>query len=481
MNPADLLQDRQLQEEAMAMATPGGYAKYRLGIHLHPKQTAVLNDLFQPNSRVSLRASNEIGKTSAIAVVAILYAIEILNAQVISTSGSWMQVEQQLIPKLKAQAHKFPSWEFQNANIKVNGIDRYIGFSTRDEGTAQGFHKDPNMPLVALIDEAAAVPVAIFNAVEERCNPSHLLIMGSPLDPSGQFYNIEHALAQHYNHHHINQMMCLKEDGYWIDRKEVERKISKYGKEHPLILSNVFGEFAKYVEGALLSLRDWVNCINNPPSLRDGDMHAFADVAGGGNKNVFAFRRGNRVTLEKIWRDNNEMACVGEIIGIMNRLKKEHGLTPEQVSIDASGAGRPMANRLHELGYFVNKFFGGSTNVRFDPECYNQRAEVWSRGCATIKACGAIIPDNEELRMQLLQGIQKRHSSGKFLMQSKEDMVKDGLESPDEADALLGCMMPAPQMQSRNLIQATSNQGGQINWTGSDDDDNNSGERRYFT
>jgi hypothetical protein len=187
------------------------------------------------------------------------------------------------------------------------------------------------------------------------------------------------------------------------------------------------------------------------------------------------------VTLEKIWRDSNEMACVGEIIGILNRLKKEHGLLPEQASMDASGAGRPMANRLHELGYMVNKFFGGSTDVRFDSECYNQRAEVWSRGCATIKACGVIVPDNEELRMQLLQGVQKRHSSGKFLMQSKEDMIKDGMESPDEADAVLGALMPAPQARSVNLLQSVSTQAGQINWTGNDEDDNNSGERRYFT
>ena len=475
------LQDPQLQRAARdkgkAIATPEGYADQRLGMRLHPKQGAVLRDLFKRGSRVSLRKSNEVGATSHIAVSAILYHLEILKGIAISTSGSWRQVSQQLIPKLKGQSFRYPGWDFLDRGIKINGIERYIGFAADDEGTAQGFHALPDCPLLAIIDEAAVPPPAIFNAIEERCNPTYLLIMGSPLDPSGQFYNIEHSLAAHYVHHHINQLDCSTAKGYWVDQAGIDRKIAKYGRDHPLVLSNVFGEFAKAVAGALLSLREFENCVGNPPPLRDGDMHAFVDVAGGGAKNVFAFRRGNRVTLEKVWRDSNEMAAVGEIIAIMHRLKKEHGLTPEMVSIDASGAGRPMANRLIELGYQVNKFFGSVTDVRFDPDYFNLRAEVWGSGCAAIKACGMIIPDNEEFRMQVLQATQKRHSSGKFLMTSKEDMLKEGLDSPDEADAILGAMMPPPQLKSVNLIQATQDYSGQQDSGGDSEPDAN---RRYF-
>lgn len=431
----DLSPEDSAKVQLMAdLARPDTYAKVRLGMSLHPKQAAVLRDLFKPKSRVSARCANEVGKTSHIAVAAILYAIEMLDAQCISTAGSWMQVSQQLIPKLKAQSFRFPRWEFLDTAIKIDSVERYLGFSTRDEGTAQGFHADPNRPLLAIIDEAAAVPLPIFNAIEERCNPTHLLIMGSPLDPAGQFYSIETNLAKHYTHHHINQIDCSTANGYWVDQAGIDRKIAKYGAEHPLVLSNVFGEFAKSVEGALLSLREWINCQNNPPPVRDGDLHAFIDVAGGGNKNIFVFRRGNKLYLDKIWRDKSEMAAIGEIISLMHKRKKSDGLLTENVSIDASGAGKPMADRLHELGYPVNKYHGQSP-ARFDDDYYNQRAETWGRGCAAIKACQFILPDNEELRMQCLQATIKRHSSGKFLMKSKEDMIKDGLESPDEADA----------------------------------------------
>lgn len=471
--------DQATAQQIAALSRPDTYAESRLGMKLHPKQSAVLRDLFKKGSRVSARCANEVGKTSHIAVAAILYHLEILGGQAISTSGSWMQVSQQLIPKLKGHSFRYPDWEFLDTAIKIDGIQRYLGFSTRDEGTAQGFHADPDRPLLAIIDEAAAVQIDIFNALEDRCNPTYLLVMGSPLDPAGQFYAIETTLAQHYTHHHINQVDCSTKSGYWVEQASIDRKVAKYGAEHPLVLSNVFGEFAKSVAGALLSLRDFENCLSNPPPLRDGDQHAFVDVAGGGNKNIFAYRRGNRVRIEKIWRDSNEMAAIGEIVAIMARLKRDEGLQPEHVSIDASGAGRPMANRLHELGYPVNKFFGGSTDVRFDSECYNLRAEVWSSGCAKVKGCSVIIPDNEDLRMQLLQAVLKRHSSGKFLMESKEDMTKRGLESPDEADAVLGCMMPAPQVKTFNLVQMTKDSAGQEDWSGINDKAD--ATRRFFT
>ena len=447
--------DADLAQAIAEVSTPDGYAKVKLGMNVHPKQAAVMQDLFRKGSRVALRSGNECGKTSTIATASILYGIDILDCQVISTAGSWMQVAQQLIPRLKAHSTKYKSqgWEFLDTAIKIKGVERYLGFSTRDEGTAQGFHADPSRPLLAIIDEAAAVPKGIFAAIEERCNPTFLLIMGSPLDPAGQFYNIETTLHKFYTHHHISQLDCSTAKGYWVDQAGIDRKIAKYGRDHPLVMSNIFGEFCTAVAGALINLRDWEACRQNPPPRMDGELHMFIDVAGGGDQNVIAYRRGNHARIIKKWRDPSEMATVGEIISVFNKLKIDDGLNPERVSIDAGGAGKPMADRLEELGYYFRRY-NGQHPPRFDSEYYNARAETWGMGAAQIKACNMIMPDDEDLRMQLLQAILKRHSSGKFLMESKEDMKRRGLASPDEADAVLGCMMP-PWSGSTNLVNRT--------------------------
>ena len=446
-------------ERVARLSRPHTYAEDRLGLKLHPKQIGVLRDLFPPpsiskTSRVAFRCSNEVGKTSRVGVCAITYALEILDAQVISTAGVWMQVTQQLVPNLKKFSHLFPKWGFNESSINIAGIDRYVGFSTRDEGFAQGFHRDNDRPLVAIIDEAAAVRDIIFDGVEDRCNPDYLLIMGSPLDPVGRFYDIETRLSKYYLHHSLNQLECLTKDGWWIDEAGVQRKIAKFGgKDHPFVQSNVFGEFSKRVENALLSLSEFNSCLASPPDWHPGhdDRHAFVDVAGGGDKNVFAVRHGNKAWIVKKWVESSEMATCGEIIALAKMLERQIGLKRHEISIDASGAGKPMADRLREMGFDLHRFTGQSA-PSFDREYASAISEVWGSGAAKIRSCDIIIPDDEDFRAQILSRMLKRNSSGKFKIEPKEDMFKRGLPSPDEADALLGCMMTCTHVGSVNLL-----------------------------
>ena len=447
--------DDELKVEAQKLYNPVSYAREELSLRLHPKQSGVLLDLFKSKgSRVSFRCSNEVGKTSSVATTAILYALDILNAQVISTAGVWMQVVSQLVPSLRLHMHKFPNWKFKESAININGIDRYVGFSTRDEGFAQGFHKREGMPLLAIIDEAAAVQDQIYDGVEDRCNPDYFLVMGSPLDPAGRFYDIETRLSRFYTHHTLNQLECLKEDGYWLDRSTIERKIAKYGsKDHPFIQSNVFGEFSKKVANALLSLGEFNSCLASPPEYMPGynDRHAFVDVAGGGDANVFAVRVGNKVSIVKKWVESSEMATCGEIVSIVTKLARDMGLKTSEVSIDASGAGKPMADRLREMGFDFHRFTGQSRTA-YDHEYANAISEVWGSGAAKIRNCDIIVPNDEEFRSQVLSRTLKRNSKGKFQIEPKEDYCARGFPSPDEADAIFGAMMPATSRESFNLL-----------------------------
>ena len=194
-------------EQLATFESPALYSERELRQKLHPKQAAVLEDLFsRRGSRVAWRCSNEVGKTSRVASTAVLYALDVLDVHHchFSTAGVWMAGSRATrAAQLKKHSHRFPKWTFNESDITINGQKRYVGFSTRDEGFAQGFHRDDGRPLVAIIDEAAAVRDVIFDGIEDRCNPDHLLIMGSPLDPSGRFYDIETKLSRFYTHHHL--------------------------------------------------------------------------------------------------------------------------------------------------------------------------------------------------------------------------------------------------------------------------------------
>lgn len=436
-----------------SLLNPVRFAIDTLGMKLHPKQAGVLTDLFpagKKQSRVSFRCGNEVGKTSHVAVASILYALDTLNAQVISTAGVWMQVVEQLIPNLKRFSNLYPTWRFLDSTISINGIDRYVGFSTRDEGFAQGFHKREGMPLLAIIDEAASVAPGIFNGVEDRCNPDFFLVMGSPLDPAGSFYDIETKLSKFYTHHHLGQPECLTTDGYWIDPVSIERKIAKWGQEAPFIQSNVYGEFSQEIEDGLMSLRDFENCITNPPEHRPNDLqrHAFVDV---GRTNVFAVRYGNKVWIEKKWQDRSEVGVCGEIIRVSSRLKQSIGLQADEISVDAGGEyGKIVTDELNKMGWHIHKWYGQIGAV--DVDYQNAVSEAWLSGVALMKSCDIIVPNNDELRHQVLTRKKRSHPSGRSLLEPKDEYMKRGFDSPHEGDALFGAMLPITLNKSFNLL-----------------------------
>lgn len=464
---------------AKTLASPSGYARARLGFKLHPKQAAVLDDLFSKRkTRLAFRCGNEVGKTSRVAVAAILYALEIRGARVQMTSGSDRQLKEQLVPNLKRQAHKFPGWEFLDRSIKINGINQFLAYAARDEGTFQGFHEESDgkdqIEQLILVDECAAVRDEIIGAAEDRCNPTWLLFMGSPLDPIGKFYRMSKELAAFYSLHRLTKLDCLVSRGGWLPDEDVARLIAKNCSlsieqanqilrdgEHgglvkdPLTLSAVFAEFSSFVEDALLTLTEYEKCEENPPPERGVDRHAFFDFAGGRAKNVAAVRLGNRVWIEKKWVEPNEMTACGEFIQILKRLQREIGLRPEEVDGDGDGLGGPMVRRIQELGWPINDFHGGMA-ARFDEQYGNAWSEAWGNTAGRLKECSIILPKDDELRGQLLGRKIKRNSKGKFILESKEEMRSRNVPSPDEADAVCCAVMPSIQLRATPVMGGQS-------------------------
>lgn len=458
-----------------ALATPSGYARVRLGFNLHPKQSKVLDDLFRKRkTREAFFCGNEVGKTSRVAVAAILYALEICKARVQMTSGSDRQLKEQLVPNLKRQSHRFPHWEFLDRSIKIGGINQFLAYAARDEGTFQGFHEemDGNDPIEQLIivDECAAVRDEIIGAAEDRCNPTWLLFMGSPLDPVGKFYQMSRDLATYYNINRLPKVDCVRSKGYWHDDDDVARTIAKncgvplaaalemvrtgvHGGvvKDPLTLSSVFAEFSTFVENALLTLTEYEKCLENPPAERGMERHGFMDFAGGRAKNVFAVRRGNRVWIEKKWVEPNEMTACGEFIQLLKKLEREIGLKPEEVDGDGDGLGGPMVRRIQELGYPINDFHGGMA-AQFDDQFGNAWSEAWGTAASRVKECSMILPKDDDLRGQLLGRKLKRNSKGKFVLESKEEMRGRNVPSPDEADAVCVAMMPALALNPQPVL-----------------------------
>jgi hypothetical protein len=103
--------------------------------------------------------------------------------------------------------------------------------------------------------------------------------------------------------------------------------------------------------------------------------------------------------------------------------------------IDATGGsiGGPIADRLRQLGHrnVIDVQFGGESP---DPKLANMRAYMWSKMRDWLKL-GAI-DSTPALEMDLTGPGYLHDKQDRLLLESKEQMKKRGVDSPDDGDAL---------------------------------------------
>jgi len=422
------------------LINPPGFAKAVLGLNLYGWEEKILWDLDSPGA-VALRAANGSGKTSVVGTSAALWnASAFPGSLTIATASVFRQVSEQLFPTLHSHAGKFPGGVFNATDVTLANGSKIFGFATDEANKFEGWH---NPHLLIIADEAKGIPQPIFESIE-RCAPVRFLLMSSPGGCNGFFYDAFNARRKYFRQHVVTAFDCPHIDPAWI-----ESQIEKYGREHPLIQSMIFGQFMSGdADGCVIPLAFVERNLASPPAFVDGDVAAFCDFAAGGDENVFAVRRGNRVQIIASWREPDTMKAVGRFI----QLFREQDLKPEQISADEGGLGIVMCDRLAESGWPVNRVNNGSTADK--PEAYaNKGAEIWFEARVRIEKGGIILPNDPELIAQLTSRRGWPDSKGRLQLESKADMRSRGLPSPDRADAVLGTMLPAYQGPFAIVIQ----------------------------
>jgi phage terminase large subunit len=267
---------------------------------------------------------------------------------IVVTAGVFRQIKEQFFPELRAYAKLFPGAVFLEASVTFRNGSRILGFSTDEPGNFEGFHNDH---LLVIVDEAKSVPDAIFEAIE-RCQPQRTLLISSPGSPRGTFYRAFTRDRKHYRQHTIKAHDCPHLAPAWI-----EQQIEKHGMESPLVRSMIFAEFMEQDSlYAPLTVVQLDRCLQNPPQHQPGPARAFCDFAAGGDENVLAVARGNKVEIVAAWKDADTMRAVGRF----TQLFREQKLEPSEISCDGGGLGIPMCDRLKESGWPVRRVNNGS-------------------------------------------------------------------------------------------------------------------------
>lgn len=162
---------------------------------------------------------------------------------------------------------------------------------------------------------------------------------------------------------------------------------------------------------------------------KDGEPIYAVDVARyGQDESVVSKRQGDTITFEKIFSKKSTMETAGITI-------KQTGFDlSAQIKVDSIGVGAGVVDRLKEQHYNVQEIVG-SAKAKEDKTYKNKRAENFFTFRKLLPQLS--IPNDKKLKAQMMAIRYRVLSDGLLIIESKDEIRKRGLPSPDRLDAVV--------------------------------------------
>lgn len=308
-----------------------------------------------------------------------------------------------------------------------------------------------------IFDEASGIPGIIYKVRAGGLTDGEPMTFdfGNPTRNSGDFFE-ECEGNQSHRVYHIN-----------IDSRDVEitnkeynqRLIDDYGEDSDFVRVRVKGQFPSRGSTQFIPAEDVVAAMDRELALKplDNASRYGALVIGvdparfGDDESVIKARIGDdaRSWPAKRYKGLDTVQLVGRVIETVHEFAAI-GLPVAGLFVDGVGLGAGVVDQLRHLGY--NPIEVQSAGSATDKKTYRRKGdEMWAamRDHLKTRLCLPRLGSREakdadqgvsneaaDLRTQLISREMGFTKSGQIQLESKDDMKKRGLSSPDVADAL---------------------------------------------
>ena len=362
----------------------------------------------------------------------------------------------------------------------------------------QGFHADD---LLVVLDEACGVPEEIWDAVEGVCvgGNNRVLAISNPLSPTGYFYSLFKSprwaafTISALSHPNVTTPDGPRIPGA-VTREAVEDRISAWCEEeqegtgnreqgtgggggkgtgaeenetihdaglltwegkryrpNPLFRSRVLGEFPESASDSLFEI-GWIERAMRRQIEPGTPVVIAVDVARfGADETILALRRGDCVTEIRPYRGLNTMQTARKA----REWAAEVGA--ETITVDEVGIGAGVVDRMEEEGVpgLVPVQFGGRPfAVRDGRQFLNLRAQTFFALRERLREGTITLPPDAALGAQLTNLRYGYTMTGQIVIESKEEMRRRGLPSPDRADAVALLFGPSAEFGRSGMASA---------------------------
>lgn len=443
-NPFALAADRLDPTPSPYATDPVAWSHDRLRQHLWSKQAEISASVVA-NRYTAVRSCHDVGKSFTAGVLAAWWLDSHPRGEafVVSTAPTFPQVRAILWKEIR-RAHRRGglAGRVNQTEWWIDG--EIVGYGRKpanaDPGAFQGIHA---RWVLVIIDEACGVTsTPLWDAVDSLVanEDSRVLAIGNPDDPSTHFakvckpgsgWNVI-GISAFESPNLTGEKVPAELSPLLVSRTWVDEREKRWGTTSPRYVSKVLGEFPelsddtliwpKWVEAAMG--RDLVPEPDDPEAL-GVDIARYGD-----DESVVYHRRGPVVRLVHHSSKASTMATAGHVKLAIEAC--HHAVA----HIDEAGIGGGVIDRLAELLQPVRGLNGGSRAN--DPEHFDRARSEWYWGLRLRFEAGDIDIDSadEDLAAQLVALRYRIDSRGRICVETKDEMRRRRVGSPDRADAL---------------------------------------------
>ena len=410
-----------------------------LGAKPYDYQAEFLTALANGERKMSVRSGHGTGKSTTASWAMLWYVLLRFPNKVVVTAPTSGQLFDALFAELKRWINELPDQLKVLLTVKSDRVElsaapaeAFISARTSRAETPEALAGVHSENVLLVVDEASGVPEKVFEAAAGSMSghAATTILLSNPTRSSGTFFESQTRLAATW---WTRRWSCVESP--LVSDEFVDEMRARYGEDSNAFRIRVLGEFPMADDDTIIPFHLADSAIKRDIEIPLDTKPIWGlDVARfGADKTALCKRYGNVVTEITSWQGLDLMQTVGRVMAEYEGLSPS--MRPSEILVDSIGVGGGVVDRLRELGAPVRGINVGESPAMGNTYM-NLRAELWFKTKGWLEDRSCKLPDDDQLLAELTSIRYAFTPGGKMKAESKDDMRKRGLKSPDLADAL---------------------------------------------
>lgn len=462
---------------------PLGFATHVVGVKPSEDQEALFNSMVEPQAKVSVVSGTGTGKTFSFAIIALWHMLchpvgyydgkveqgsnTYIGAPTVKQVGDgvWKEMsDARLAIANGAYPWLIDYFTIAKTRVTVNGYAEqwFISQVAMKKGEAVGIAGKHRYWQLIILDEAAGIPDEHFDVIDgtQTQGGNRTLMASQGVRNAGRFYESHHNLSIEAGGSWL-PLRFSSENSPFVDEKWLRDRLNECGGRNSVEYKiRVRGLFADDSSNNLLSRAEMEIPFARGKIIQDDEPYGLvilSDVAAGEYRDdSIAWvakiigtedhgpdaRRVEFVALPIASNDKNEI----DLSGDLQNMAANMSLSNATLYVDAGGIGGTVCKLIERGGGTVQRINWGAPCFKkeYQSRFFNLRACAMVRFRDAVRQGRVSITADIDRRTKekiLLQGARLPYHFSeagglRYVMMSKDDMRKEGINSPDLIDAM---------------------------------------------